>query len=65
MLLNNLQDIINILKEKSDTWKIQLTIAINFVSYKNNDEQCVMHSKSNNIEMIINDNFQKNSISSF
>ena len=65
MLSNHLQDIINILKEKSDTWKIQLTIAINFVSYKNNDEECVMHSKSNNIEMRINDNFQKNSISSF
>ena len=35
--------------------KIQLTIAINVISYKDNDEECVMHSKSDNIEIIIND----------
>ena len=38
-----LKDIINDLR-KSDTWKIQLTIAINFVSSKDNDEERVMHS---------------------
>ena len=32
-----LKDIINDLK-KSDTWKIQLTIAINFISSRDNDE---------------------------
>ena len=32
-----LKDIINNLK-KSDTWKIQLTLAINFNSSKDNDE---------------------------
>ena len=35
----------------SDTWKIELTIAINFISSKDNDEVHVIHSKSNNIEI--------------
>ena len=39
----------------SDTWKIQLTIAINFISSKDNDEERVMYSKNHNIEMMIND----------
>ena len=37
-----LKDIINDLK-KSDTWKIQLTIASNFISSLNGDEERVMH----------------------
>ena len=49
-----LKDIINNLK-KSDTWKIQLTIANNFISSIDNDEERVMHSKSDNIEIMIND----------
>ena len=48
-----LEDIINNPK-KSDMWKIQITIAINFVSSKNNDEEHVMHSKSDDIEIMIN-----------
>ena len=39
-----LQDINNL--KKSDTWKIQLTIANNFISSIDNDEECVMHLKS-------------------
>ena len=39
----------------SDTWKIQLTIAINFISSKNNDEERVIYSKNHNIEMMISD----------
>ena len=31
--------------KKSGTRKIELTIAINFVSLKSNAEECVMHSK--------------------
>ena len=31
--------------KKSDTWKIQLTIANNVISSIENDEQRVMHSK--------------------
>ena len=46
-----LQDIVNILKEKSDAWKIQLTIAINFMS---SNDQSVMHSKSDNRDIMIN-----------
>ena len=50
-----LRGIINDLKQ-SDTWKIQLTITINFVSSKDdNDEECVMHSKSDKTEITIND----------
>ena len=45
--LNNirayLKDFINHLK-KSDTWKIQLTIAINFMSTKDNNEERVINS---------------------
>ena len=43
-----LKDMVNNLK-KSDTWKIQLTIAINFISSKDNYEERLMHSKSDNI----------------
>ena len=49
-----LKDIINNLK-KSDTCKIQLKIAINFTSSKDNYEECVMHSKSDKIEILINE----------
>ena len=45
---------INNLK-KSDTWKIQLTLANNFISSIDNDEGHVMHSKSDNIEIMINE----------
>ena len=39
----------------SDTWKIQLAIANNFISSKDNDEEQLMHSKSDDIEILIND----------
>ena len=52
---SQLNAIINNLK-RSDTWKIQLTRANNFISSKDdNDEERVMHSKSNNIEILISD----------
>ena len=42
--------------KQSDTWNIQLTITINFISSKDdNDEECVMHSKNDNVEIIISD----------
>ena len=41
--------------KKSDMWKMQLTIAINFISSKDNGEERVMHSKSDYIEIMIND----------
>ena len=36
-------------------WKIQLTIAINFISSKDNNEECVIHSKSDNTGFMIHD----------
>ena len=36
--------------QNSDTWKIQLTVAINFVSPKDVRERRVMHSSSDNIK---------------
>ena len=50
-----LRDII-INLQKSDTWKIQLTIVINFISSNDADEEHVMHSKSDNIKFVLYDN---------
>ena len=49
-----LKNIINNLK-KSDTWKVPLRIANNFLSSIDNDEKRVMHSKSDKIEIMIYD----------
>ena len=46
--------IINNIK-KSDTCKSQLTIAISSISSINSDEEREMHSKSDNIKIMIND----------
>ena len=40
--------------KKSDTWKIEI-ITINFISSIDDDEQHVIHSKSDNIEIMMND----------
>ena len=48
------KDIINNFK-KSDMWKIQITIVINFISSMDNGEKHVMHSKSDGIEIMMND----------
>ena len=34
-------------------WKIQLTMAINFISSKDSDETRTMHTKSNNVEILM------------
>ena len=52
--LFDLKDIIHNLKN-SDMWRIQLTIANNFICSIDNDEEHVMHSRSDNIEIMIND----------
>ena len=36
-------------------WKIHLTIAINFISSKDNGEEVLMNAKSNKKEIMIND----------
>ena len=38
-----------------DTWKTQLTIAITFISSKDAEEECVMHTRSNNIKFTPHD----------
>ena len=38
--------------QKSDTWKIQWTIAINFLSSKDLDEEQIMDSKTDNMEVM-------------
>ena len=50
-----MRDIIINLQE-ADTWKIQLTISIAFISSKDFYKMCVMHSKSDNIELTSYDN---------
>ena len=37
--------------QNSDTWKIQVTIATNFIYSKEAEEECVMHSSSDNIKL--------------
>ena len=51
MKLLILKDFISNLK-KSETWKIQLTIANNFISSKDVQEGYIIHSKGNNREII-------------
>ena len=41
------------LEETSSEWKVQLTMAINFISSKDSDETRTMHTKSNNVEIMI------------
>ena len=47
-----LRDVIIYLHD-SDIWEIQLAIAINFISSKDVEENCVMHSKCNNIKFTL------------
>ena len=49
-----LKDIVNDLKI-SDAPKIQLKIAVNFMSSKEADEERVMYSEISNIEIMVND----------
>ena len=39
--------------QESDTWKVQLTITINFMSTKNVGKQLVIHSKNKNVKFIL------------
>ena len=52
--LNNIKPYVrNIITDlqNSDTWKIQLKIAINFISSKDSEEERIMHSRSDNIQL--------------
>ena len=41
------------LEETSSKWEIQVTMTINFISSKDSDETRTMHTKSNNVEIMI------------
>ena len=45
--------------QKSDTWKIQLATAINFISFKETNEEWTIHSEKDNIEVMIYGNLNK------
>ena len=47
-----LRDMINDHKTRRE-WKIQLTMQINFISSKDSEETCTMHTKSHNIEIMM------------
>ena len=47
-----LSDMINDHKTRRE-WKIQLTMQINFISSKDSEETCTMHTKSHNIEIMM------------
>ena len=40
-------------RKTQSEWKIQLTMAINFISSKDSDETRTMHAKSNNVEIMM------------
>ena len=40
-------------EETPSEWKIQLTMAINFISSKDSDETGTMHTKRNNVEIMM------------
>ena len=63
-LLQTFLNVFNDLK-KSDTWKIQLAIEINFFFSEENHEEHVMHSKSNKTEFMIIDKWQINFLNHF
>ena len=47
-----LSDMINDHKSEGE-WKIKLTMSINFMSSKDSEETCTMHTMSRNIEIIM------------
>ena len=50
-LRNKKKNIVNNVKN-SNTWKTQLTISTNFMFFKGTDRKCVIHSKSDNMEVM-------------
>ena len=52
MIRKYLSDIINARQTQTE-WKIQLTMEINFISSEGSSETCTMHTKSDNIEIMI------------
>ena len=44
--------------KKLGEWKIHLTMEVNFISSKDNDDKRIMHSRNDNIDETINDLFE-------
>ena len=51
-MINDHHDMINDHKTRTE-WKIQLTTSINFISSKDSGETRTLHTKSNNIEIMM------------
>ena len=52
MIVPYLSDMINDAKSQSE-WKIQLPMEINFVSFKGSDEIRLIHTKRDNIDILM------------
>ena len=52
MIKPYLRDVINDHKTRRE-WKIQLTMQVNFISYKDSEETRTMYTKSHNIEIMM------------
>ena len=52
MIRPYLSDMITYHKTRRE-WKIQLTMSINFISFKDSDEIRTLHAKSNNIKIVM------------
>ena len=67
MIRPYLRDMINDHKTRRE-WKIQLTMQINFISFKDSEETRTMHAKSHNIEIMMGnktDEIKKNFLNLF
>ena len=51
MIRPYLSDMINDHKTRRK-WKIQLAISINFISSKDSEETCTMHTKTHNVKIM-------------
>ena len=53
MIKPYLKDIINNHKTQFREWKIRLTMIINFISLKDSEETCTMHTRSANMKIMM------------
>ena len=59
MIRPYLRDIINGHKTQGK-WKNQLTMVVDFISFKDSNEICIMHARTINIEIMIGNETDKN-----
>ena len=46
--------------ETQGKWKNQLTMVVDFISFKDSNETCIMYASTNNIEIMIGNEMDKN-----